>query len=77
VEDLDLSQLEKLLFAKAWLAVGDSYEFCDIIKDSNLYEKLQNLTEKIEFRSLWEVNIKPLLPKHNIDEEVITKIRNV
>lgn len=77
VEDLDLSQLENLLFAKAWLAVGDSYEFCDIIKDSNLYEKLQNLTEKIEFRSLWEVNIKPLLPKHNIDEEVITKIRNV
>ncbi|KXT74057.1 hypothetical protein STRDD10_01215 [Streptococcus sp. DD10] len=77
VEDLDLSQLEKFLFAKDWLAVGDSYEFCGISKNRNLYEKLQKLTEKIEFRSLWEINIKPLLPRHDIDEEVITKIRNV
>ena len=77
VEDLDLSQLEKLLFAKDWLLVGKSYEFYGISKDSNLYEKLSKIAEKIEFRSLWEVNIKPLLPKYDIDEEVIKKIRNV
>ena len=41
VEDLDLSQLEKLLFAKDWLLVGKSYEFCGISKDSNLYENSQ------------------------------------
>ncbi|CAW98326.1 hypothetical protein KP781_07140 [Streptococcus equi subsp. zooepidemicus] len=77
VENLDLSELERLLFLKSWLLVGNSYEFCDINKGRELYEKIQKLDSKPEFRSMWDISIRPFLPQQAIDERVIEKIRAV
>lgn len=77
VEDLDLSELENLLFSKNWLLVGDSYEFCDINNGSKLYEKLRKIDGKPEFRSMWALYIEPLLHQQDIDEKAIKEIRTI
>lgn len=77
VENLDLSELEMFLFERTWLSVGNTYEFCNINKGKDLYEKIQALPTKAEFFSSWEIWLGRIFGTEFIDKKTLQKIREL